>query len=142
MLPLWLTKSSVIGTLRELDRAKCKIAWSTYQIVGSVAVSLSVEWPPMFQDFLDMLSIFSLDFISPNCVADNPSFYRMVIVWTITPVIISGLLGLSLVAQSAQAFVKYSADDARKSAAELINVHLTYFLVLSFLVLPPVLLKQ
>jgi len=136
-LPVWARESWISGTLQHFDRAKFKIAWSTYQIIGSVSVTLNVEWPPVFQDFLQELSIFSFDFMSPDCIDDSQSFYRTVIIWTIAPIIVSFMIGLSFVVQST-----FFADYNQKSTADLLCTHLTYVLVLSYLVLPAVLLKQ
>lgn len=138
-LPLWLRGSWIAGTLQQLDGGKYKITWSTLQIVGSVSVSLSIEWPPIFQDFLRLLSVLSFDFLSADCIGDSPTFYRTVIVWSITPVAAVGLLGLSFCAQSAQYLGKTSSEVARM---KIHSSHLTYFIVLTYLVLPPVLLKQ
>lgn len=141
--PLWARESWIAGTLQQLDGGKCKIAWSTLQIIGSVSVSLNVEWPPVFQDFLNSLSVLSFSFLSPDCAGGSPSFYRTVVVWSVAPVIASGLIGLSLAAHLAQAFATTSTEVDRTSTVELLcRTHLTYLIALTYLVLPAVLLKQ
>jgi hypothetical protein len=118
----------------------CFRSFSQLQIIGSVSINLGVEWPPLFQEFLQTLTVFSFDFLSPDCFTDGGSFYSTVIIWSVGPILLSVLIGLSYAVRGAMMSIWEPAPEARRQ--QLYSNHLKYFLVLSFVVLPASTLKQ
>ena len=99
-----------------------------------------MEWPPAFKAFLQVLSVFTLDFLSPDCAGGGASFYRTVYVWSAVPAGLSVLLGLSYVMQLARVWI--NEGDMERHRVQLYSSHLFGFLVLSYMALPAVTSKQ
>lgn len=112
------------------------------QIVGSVSWTLGVEWPPVFQEFLRTLSIFSLEALSPDCIGEGANFYRTVYFWSAVPVAISLLVILSFFLRSAVTAAVESDFAFTNRLRQLYASHLFYVLLLSYIVLPVSTLKQ
>jgi hypothetical protein len=92
-----------------------------------------VAFPSPFDSVLSGLSVFSFEFISLECVVDDSNHMLSVLAWSAVPLI---LLSLNLLA-----FVVRLATKMRTKEV-LIQQHVYIFLMLSYLVLPPVSRKQ
>ena len=66
-IPTALTSSSLVGLFSKLDSGSLKVIFSTYQIVQSITVTLDVEFPPLFTNFLSLLSVFSFNVSTLEC---------------------------------------------------------------------------
>ena len=60
-----------------------------YQIVQSITWNIESNLPDYFLRFMNLLSLFNFDFLSPDCLMLSPS--NSVYIWTCVPVILSGL---------------------------------------------------
>jgi len=125
----------VWGLLRQLDSGDLRVAWANYQIIQSSSWNLDLEYPSPFKEMLNVLSIFSLDFLSLDCLFENSDHLLSVYVWSAVPIILAALIVLVHVAEGA--FSWKVGNPCPKTAT------LTYrLLLLCYLVLPPVTFKQ
>jgi hypothetical protein len=93
-LPEWVTKSPLVEGMKQVDSGALRVAWANYQvgawyststsftlclsllisnpskqqIVQSVSWSLDVKFPSPFKQMLSLLSLFSFDFLSLECL--------------------------------------------------------------------------
>jgi len=129
----WVKRLWVWGLL---DSGDIRVAWANYQIIQSTSWNLAVNFPSPFKDMLNVLSIFSFDFLSLECLFENSDHYLTVFVWSAAPVFLAAFLVLVHVAGGA--FTKLTAGTAGSKTATL-----TFrLLLLCYLVLPSVTLKQ
>jgi hypothetical protein len=74
LLP-WLTRFQVAGVLRQVDSGALRVVWANYQIVQSVSWSLDVSFPVPFTQMLSLLSVFSFDFLSLECIFEDSNHF-------------------------------------------------------------------
>jgi len=131
--PYCLTRSWLWGVFRELDSGDIRVAWANYQIIQSASWSLDVEYPSPFKETLSALSIFSFDFLSLECMFHDSNHFVSVYLWSTTPIVLAVLLFIS---HAIEGRCSFGASNPTTST-------LTYrLLLLCYLVLPPVSLKQ
>lgn len=97
---------------------------------------MDIGFPPLFAKFLGFFSIASLDFLSLECILGEASDqFTSLIIYSLAPV----ATALAIVAVYA-----YRADNvtSESSLQRLKSTHVYYLLLLTYLVLPPVTLKQ
>jgi hypothetical protein len=111
-----------------------KVAWSTYQVVGTIALGLTIRFPEPFSSMIRFLSILDLHFVTLNCITGKRSFYREVLTVSITPIVLSVAIGVSSKLRTAM-----SEPSAR---SRIVSQHTSAFLLLSYLVLPSCALVQ
>ena len=111
-----------------------------YQIVQSVTWNIDVELPIIFTRLLSVFSFFSFDFLSIECVQRESNQFTKVLWWALGPIVLSFLNLFALLARMAKTKLLPPAIASEKRSA-LKATHGTYWLVFSYLVVPPVSLK-
>jgi len=137
---------SWLGMLRRIDSGLMRVVWSNYQIVHSVTWSLDVEFPSPFKEMLSALSFFSFDFISLDCIVGNSDYFVTVYIWSVLPFLVALCIFVCYCINVA--VVIYQSDDTESD--EDFNVRVNelkvkfayYVLLLTYIVLPTVSLKQ
>ena len=99
----------------------------------SVTWNLDVVYPYPFSSLLSLLSVFSFEFLSSACMFESSSLLSEVYLWSAIPVTLSGCFLFFYRIQSRQ--VGASIDDLRSR-------YTYYVLLMSYLTLPSVSLKQ
>ena len=124
--PKYLQKTTVVGSavmfLRSIDVQRCKIAWVTVSIIGSISWTTKIIWPPPLSHvagFYSSLSEFS--FVPVSCIDATVTFYSTLIISTCVP--------LGLVAISWTCTVVNPGKVSRERAIQ-------FTLLVAFLVLP------
>jgi hypothetical protein len=157
-MPRWVSNSQVAGAFRQIDSGALRVAWANYQvwsnifgvifsrfshsltcpsdsqhqIVQSVSWSLDVTFPSPFTKMLSLLSVFSFDFLSLECIFENSNHFTSVYLWSLTSITVAVLLTLNHLVRSRL------PGGSTTSTADL-----TYqLLLLGYMVLPSVSLKQ
>lgn len=102
-------------------------------VIQSVTWNLDVQYPYPFDALLGVLSIFSFDFLSTACMFKSSNLLSEVYFWSSVPVILSGLILFS--------YVTYAGRPG-SDVEDLRSRHVYYALLLSYLTLPSVSLKQ
>jgi hypothetical protein len=126
--------------LRRADSGLMRVLWSNYQIVHSVTWSLDVVFPPPFKNMLEILSFFSFDFISLDCIISNSDYFTTVYVWSLIPFIIAFLI--ICIYYGNIAWLRYQQEEYLDRAEKLRVQFSYYLLLLTYIVLPTVSLKQ
>ena len=107
----------------------------------SVTWSLNIDYPQPFSGMAAWLSIFSFDFLSLECFTGKTDHYQSVLIYTVAPFImlfaIFGTWGL-------RRSILYLSDSVieHELADRLRTEHIYYALIVTYLVLPPVTLRQ
>jgi hypothetical protein len=121
-----------------MDRGALKMLWGTFQIVQSVSFNLDVRFPEPYSTFTRMLSFVQVDFLSMDCLQSNyyygvyfASFFPLVIVLMIWGVFALRLLGVT-------ATERMTGTDSRTTRTRLFAAHMQAFLMLVYVVVPPV----
>jgi hypothetical protein len=113
---------------------------------SSVTWTLDVDFPSPFKEMMQLSSLFSLDFLSLECLSERSNHFTSVLIWSATPLCIVALNAAVFWGRVLRAKVggrrQLDAVAAREKVAELKATHFKYFLLLSYVVLPPVSLKQ
>jgi hypothetical protein len=127
------------------------VIWVTYQIIVSTSFTLDIRFPSPFSDMLQFLSIFSLDFLSMECLRPgDDAYYVTEVMWCIIPILIAFLCFLVFLVRYFFMQRKIKATHHEESSKKIIekqkvnmfNQHIWFFLFLSYLVLPPISNKQ
>ena len=90
-LPMCVQESWLFGALSTLDSGTFRICWSTYQIVQSITWNIEIALPKPFSTMENFLSLFSFDFLSPDCLTGGSSHSKSVYIWTALPVVLTVL---------------------------------------------------
>ena len=139
-LPDWLASSSIAGAVRQMDSGTFRIIISTYQIVQSVSWSIDIVLPEPFASLIKLMSLVSLDFISPDCFFNERSKFRTVFLWTFIPFI---LANLNFVAYLLRSIVGSKCEcTTKEKQQQRYRQHMHVFLMGSYLVLPSVVRVQ
>lgn len=113
-----------------------KILLAYFQVAGGLSFALSLRFPPMFTDFMNLAkSVLSLDVLSLmpiGCITSNSNFHYNMLAYTFGPFSI----GVLMVASYSLLRLKHS-DSAKKLANKIFGA----FLALSFIFLPSVSIK-
>jgi len=128
--PEMLKKNYIIGSLYKVDGGTLRVAYSTYQITSSVAWTSEFVFPQPFARMLQVMSIFSLDFLDLSCVR-NAGAFTTVIAWSLIPVFLEVLCLLLCVIRRARA-------RTRVESKEILRQHSSFFFVMTYIVMPPI----
>lgn len=129
-IPDMLKRNYIIGSLYKVDGGTLRVAYSTYQITSSVAWTSEFVLPEPFAKMLQVMSIFSLDFLDLSCVRNAGSF-TTVIAWSFIPVGLEVLCLLLCVIQRARARTLVESK-------EILRQHSSFFFVTTYIVMPPI----
>jgi len=116
------------------------------QIIQSVTWNLDVRFPEPFLTMVNALSIFSFDFLSLECVRNDSNHFTSVLLWSITPIVVA-LFGLVVYvardfAASKASGRPFSEWRGTEEHSRHVREHTYWFLLLTYVVLPPVSRKQ
>ena len=139
-VPAWLSRSWPVQTLRQIDGGALRVCWATYQVAQSVSWNLDVSFPEPYPSLLRLLSMFSFDFIPMDCLASS-NFYAKVALWATIPMALS-LVNLAVLGCRRRCTAwDNDANTQSKKLQAMSRNHFNYWLLFSYLVLPPVMLK-
>ena len=138
--PASITELHAFGFVRYVTKGHLKVSWATYQIVSTVAWSLTMVFPEPFGRFLYLLNFLSFDFLSLDCVSGEANFFSRVYVTSFVPM---GASLLNAVVYWVRAQL-VEGDDKEKNSRrrELFSAHGFMFLLLTYCVIPPCALIQ
>ena len=136
---------------KHTDKGMLKIIYATYQIVCTISLNLSINFPFPFSAFLSLLSSLQLEWLSLDCATGRNSFFTRVFVVSFTPLLVAvatvlvcafRLLHVSVTTRRqlkrADAQARAEAAAAAASRRDAITSQTCYLLLLgSYLVLPP-----
>ena len=125
-LPTCLSKSWLAGVAREVDTGTLRVCISTYQIVNSISWGNTL-YPEPFNTMSAVLSVFSFDFLSTDCFTRN--HLQSVLIWSVVPIVIVFINGFMFC-------IRHSIENTRHE--KLVRFHMYAFLLISYLVTPPV----
>lgn len=126
-----------VEMISKIDQSAIRVTFATYQIIQSVQWSVGIPFPSVFQAFLRILSLLSFDFLSPQCFTNSNSYYITTLIWSFGPIFLTLLNFLVFIAR-----VFFNGEERKGGEPRLVREHFGFFLILSFVVLPPVSLKQ
>ena len=135
-LPTRAERWWLVGMFRQIDSGTFRVLWSSYQIIQSCSWNLDVEFPPLFSSLINLLSVFSFDFLALECLQKNSNHFTSVALWSVIPAIMGLTIVLVYFAR------KYYYKKEHLDDSLLYQQHAWYFLMLTYLVLPPVSRKQ
>jgi hypothetical protein len=136
-----------------------QIKWINYQILDSISWTLEFQFPSPLSQFLQSLHILSFDFFILDCIPGN--YLSLVLFWSLLPLLIC-LLN-ELVCRVRISLLWYhmsnnnnnndSLDDVsgedvsmaslmQTAVKKIKNEHFSFFLLLMFTLLPPVVRRQ
>ena len=143
-LPLNSKRWWIFGIARQVDSGTFRVLWSTYQIVQSVAWNLNIKFPSPFSDLISIMSLFSFDFLSLECVNDGTDEFVTVILWSCIPIVLAMLnfVFYALRWTSMKSKLGWRSLKFDQFTTELNRQHMYFFLMLTYLVLPPVSRRQ
>jgi hypothetical protein len=108
-----------------------------------VTWSLDVVFPSPFKNFLGFLGFFSFDFINLECVIGKANYFTSVYLWSALPITVSLLIFLGYFANALYLFCQNTEDAVFEDRMGALKVKfIYYFLLLTYIVLPTVSLKQ
>jgi len=109
--------------------------------VNSVTLSLGITLPHPFPDMMNVFSIFSLDFLPFRCFTSH--YFNETYLWSVLPLLIT-IITILYFAVRASCVVKdiMSIEHRLHQLRFLFERCVTYILLMTYLVLPPVSLKQ
>jgi hypothetical protein len=132
-IPGWMKRLGFLRVLKQVDGGNMRVAWSNYQIVQSATWSIDVVFPSPFKEMMSVFSVFSFDFLSLECFFTNSNQFLSVYLWSATPLLLAVVLVVAHVTR-----LNRRSDVDALSWSSLAN----QILLLGYLVLPPVSLKQ
>ena len=126
-----------------IDSGTFRVLWSTYQIVQSCSWNLDVSFPPVFDALMSLLSIFSFDFLSLECITESSNHFTSVLLWSITPILMGAVNALAFVGRKAMLKPQRRGVQLNDSGGPnehdlLFRQHSYLMIMLTYLVLPPV----
>ena len=125
---------------KRVDTGSLKVCWVTYQIMASTTFNLDLTYPPPFSTMLGLLNVFSFDFISVECFQDaGDRYFNTVYLYSIAPLVVAFMvMAVGGMRVCASVVKGGSISDANHIKSQ----HLWVFLFLTYIVLPPVAMKQ
>ena len=131
---------TIFQLVMSADPGVYKVVWTTYQIIAGTAMNLDIKFPSPFSDVLGLLNFFSFDFLSVECfMKSKDRYYSTVWLYSITPLFASLVI---LVLCFFRLFKVASINGDVSAANRIKSEHLWVFLFLTYMVLPPVAMKQ
>jgi hypothetical protein len=125
--------------LKHVDKGMMKVAWSTFQIVSTIAWNLSVKYPEPFASVRFGLDALQIDFLSLDCVAGKANFFNRVLLVSLFPIGVA-LINFAVFLfrwLSAVAASRGSLSSSSEKCAKVSSQHMWAFLLLTYMVLPP-----
>ena len=107
----------------------------------SVTWSLNIDYPQPFSGMASWLSIFSFDFLSLECFSGRTDHYQSVGIYTVMPFFVLFAIVATWALRRFALCLRASIYIDERSAL-LRGSHIYYALILTYLVLPPVTLRQ
>ncbi len=151
-LPYFGEGSIFVRFLKSIDSGSLKVCWVTYQIVISCSWSLDIRYPFPFSQFLGLLSFFTLDFLAVECFQEGDvatRYFTTVYLWSTIPIVLALALVLSCAARilllllgAHHDFGSTRGGSKSKRIQDIKNQHVWLLLLLSYMTLPPVAMKQ
>ncbi len=141
--------SVAVAFFKSIDTGALKVLWVTYQIVISCTWSLDIHYPEPFSQLLGLLSFFTLDFLAVECFQDADvaeRYFTTVYLYSAIPcllalvIILIGSVRVALL--EALPLIAIPHGSRRKARAQIVNRHVWLLLLLSYMTLPPVAMKQ
>lgn len=117
-----------------LPMDKLKILVVVWQILTVFPSITGAEFPPAYGQFLSLIDFINLDIgsiFSGTCVLPRVSFYQRLLVTTVTPIALAGVLALTYTMAKRRAGIGSASVVARKAAW---SRHMAAGLLLTFLV--------
>ena len=135
-------RNPVLLFLSHIDGGSLKVVWVTYQLVASTSFNLQIVYPFPFNDLLGILGFFSLDFLALECFQDAADRYFInVYLWSALPMFFSASLFVLMMLRLF-AVGLWGGDGKELRAHKITSQHTWLFLFLTYVVLPPVAMKQ
>jgi len=116
-----------------------KVMWVTYQIIMSTRWNLDIKFSSPFSDMYQYLSIFSFDFLSIECFTSHSRYYKSVYLWSLLPIFICFVVILVFVLRY---FILRHYDLFEYNKTTIMNQHIWFVLVLTYVILPATSMKQ
>jgi hypothetical protein len=138
-----IKNNPLVQFLESFDSGSLKVIWVNSQIVMSIGWNLDIKFPPPFSNMLSFLSIFTLDFLSLECSVKGKKqerYFNTVYLWCCIPIIIASVIFVTGIMRVV--FANISAENIKEFQHRVVNQHIWSFLLLTYLVLPPVANKQ
>ena len=128
----------LIGILWSMDRGAVKMLWATLQIVVSVSFNLDVTFPEPYGTLSGFLSFVQLDVINMDCLQGG--YYYGVYLASTFPLFLSMIIWsvFFLRLLEIQAVALVTGKDPKKIRQQVFAQHMHAFLLLVYLVVPPV----
>jgi len=167
-IPEGMQRTWIFGVFQHFDSGSLRVVWSNYQvlqffiwkrnkeksmfpnlsvyltflqIVNSVVVSLGIAMPNPYSKMLSAFSIFSLDFLPLSC-APHSNYFNETYFWSAIPPLSAILVVLYFASSAACMFIGGLSINRSHLQRHLFDRCITYILFLTYLVLPPISLKQ
>jgi hypothetical protein len=136
----WLRESMMIRYMRNIDTGSLKVVWVTYQIIASTSFNLDIQFPAPYSSVLGMLNFFSLDFLSLECYQESEDrYFTTVYLYSVTPIVMCFIL---MIGSSITLCFVLMCGGGHEAAHKVKSQAVWYFLGLTYVVLPPVSMKQ
>jgi hypothetical protein len=94
-----------------------------------------VAYPPPFSGLLNILNVFSFDFIKMDCLVQGSNYFSGIFLFAASPVMLCLVVVLVFVLRSIP--IRF-AMDARNKVQELWVQHFSVLLLITYVALPPV----
>lgn len=103
-----------------------------------------VQYPSPYDELLGLLSVFSLDFLALECFQGDVDdrYFVTVYLWSCLPIIFAALIFVLMLIRLVRLDIGLNLWRLSDEAKSITNQHMWMFLLLSYLVLPPVAMKQ
>jgi len=135
-VPEVVSGSLLYQSAQKVEAGVIKVVFTTYQIIQGVTYSMDVEYPEPFAGLLNGLGFFSLDFAGFDCAGYDA--YDKVIIISMIPI---GVGVFIVMIGFIRAGILWKQGEW-KSVWSILPQHVWALLVLSYLVLPPVMMAQ
>ena len=152
-LPPAIMKLWVIRVMLQVDGGALRVLYNTFQIVQSVSWTIDVPFPYPFSALIDIMSIFSFEFLSMDCLFKESNHFTSVQLWSVTPLMLAAAIFLAFYgrllwalrpspAKKSQSPPQDQGEQVVDAAAvrhQISTEHIFLGLLLTYLVVPPVL---
>jgi hypothetical protein len=91
-LPEWVLNAFPFNVFKHVSSSMLKVMM-VFQIVSTLSWNLNITFPEPMSSFLSLLSFFSFDFVSLDCVSGESNFFNRVYVVSFTPIFLAALNG-------------------------------------------------
>jgi hypothetical protein len=134
------TNSFIFHFIRYFDAGVLKVVFSTYQIIQGVTYSMDIDYPSPFSDMINGLGFLSFNFAGFDCA--GYSAYDKVIIVSAAPlgfgvlIVLFGLIRIVIIK------LRKKIENRVKIIGQILSQHVWALLLLSYLVLPPIMMMQ